>query len=155
MWLPEFDKFGSRQTCGGNQTPILGATASTWRMPLPWRHSNSDVTKGKFFMLEPISKFINQIVAKSEKGLVDRDLSARQLAIFLMVYTSDDVLSVKDFAELLDLERPVVSRAIQRLQHWGLVKIAPAADKLIDVKRTPEGRAYFKTLNVMWSKAIK
>ena len=50
------------------------------------------------------------------------DLSARQLAILLQVYLTDPPHTVRGLASLLNISKPAVTRALDRLSVLGFVK---------------------------------
>lgn len=50
------------------------------------------------------------------------DLSARQLAILMTVYTSEGPHTVRGLADLLNIAKPAVTRAVDRLSILGFVK---------------------------------
>lgn len=52
------------------------------------------------------------------------DLSARQLAILLTVYLTDPPHTVRGLATLLDLKKPAVTRAIDKLSVLGFIRRA-------------------------------
>jgi DNA-binding MarR family transcriptional regulator len=58
-------------------------------------------------------------------GLVRRDgpdLSARQLAIFLACYLETEAQTVRGLAAKLNISKPAVSRALDRLEEFSLVR---------------------------------
>ncbi len=73
-----------------------------------------------------------------------RDLTARQMAIFLLVHLSSHPQTVSGLARRLDMPSPNVSRAIDRLEEMGLVRRGPPASgsRGIGVGRTPQGEAW-------------
>lgn len=50
------------------------------------------------------------------------DLSARQLAILMTVYTSEGPHTVRGLASLLNIAKPAVTRAVDRLSVLGFIK---------------------------------
>ncbi len=77
-------------------------------------------------------------------GLVRRegpDLTARQLAIFLICYLESEAQTVRGLAAKLSVQKPVVSRALDRLAEFNLVRRDddPLDRRSILVRRTPVG----------------
>ncbi|CAO3417800.1 MarR family transcriptional regulator [Azospirillum endophyticum] len=72
------------------------------------------------------------------------DLSARQLAILLQVYLTDPPHTVRGLASLLNISKPAVTRALDRLSVLGFVRRKrDAADKRnVLVQRTVKGSVY-------------
>ena len=72
------------------------------------------------------------------------DLSARQLAILLAVYTAPPPHTVRGFARDLRISKPAVTRALDKLSGLGLVRRAPdESDKRsILVQRTVKGAVF-------------
>jgi len=50
------------------------------------------------------------------------DLSARQLAVLLTVYKTDPPHTIRGLAETLNVAKPAITRAVDRLSRLGLVK---------------------------------
>ncbi|GEO82833.1 MarR family transcriptional regulator [Pararhodospirillum oryzae] len=50
------------------------------------------------------------------------DLSARQMALLLTVYMTPPPHTVRGLANLLNISKPAVTRAVDRLSDYGLVK---------------------------------
>lgn len=53
------------------------------------------------------------------------DLSARQLSVFLITYLEDGPHTVRDLAARLEVSKPAITRALDRLAELGLAKRAP------------------------------
>ncbi len=86
------------------------------------------------------------------------DLSARQLGVLLRVYTEDNLTqTVRVLAETLGVSKPAISRALDRLEKMGYVKrkIDPFDRRSVLVQRTPEGKAYFGTIEAYLRDAAK
>ena len=69
------------------------------------------------------------------------DLSARQLAIFLICYQKEGPHTVRGLAAELGISRPAVSRALDRLGDFGLTRrqMDPRDRRSIIVRRTRKG----------------
>jgi DNA-binding MarR family transcriptional regulator len=76
------------------------------------------------------------------------DLSARQFGVFLTCYLEGDSQTVRGLAAALDVSKPVISRALDRLADFDLVrrKADPADRRSVLVQRTPAGTAYVKDI---------
>ena len=72
------------------------------------------------------------------------DLSARQMALLLVVYTTEPPHTVRGLAASLGIAKPAVTRALDRLCALGYLRRAPdAADKRsITVQRTVRGAVF-------------
>jgi len=72
------------------------------------------------------------------------DLSARQLAILLQVYLTDPPHTVRGLASLLNISKPAVTRALDRLSVLGFVKRKRDAEdkRNVLVQRTVKGSVY-------------
>lgn len=84
-------------------------------------------------------------------GLVRRDaadLSARQLAIFMICYLEQPAQTVRGLAATLRLSRPAVTRALDRLSQFDLIrrKPDPTDRRSILVQRTTTGASFMREL---------
>ena len=72
------------------------------------------------------------------------DLSARQMAILLTVYLSDPPHTVRGLAGHLNISKPAVTRALDRLGRLGLArrKIDAADRRNVLVQRTVKGSVF-------------
>ena len=72
------------------------------------------------------------------------DLSARQMAIVLTVYTSPPPHSVRALAEILGIAKPAVTRALDRLSILGFIRRTrdDADRRIVHVQRTVKGAVY-------------
>ena len=93
--------------------------------------------------------FVKKVIARSRVGLVDRDLSLRQLGVFLHVYLNEETMTPKRISFDLDLDPAIASRAVIRLEEWGLVRREKVDGKSVNVCKTLDGRVYLKTLRKM------
>jgi DNA-binding MarR family transcriptional regulator len=86
------------------------------------------------------------------------DLSARQLAIFLKVYLEPDVdQTVRGLASDLNIAKPAITRALDRLEEFELVKRETDANdrRSIIARRTLAGSTYLRTLKGYLTEASK
>ena len=76
------------------------------------------------------------------------DLSARQFGVFLTCYLENDAQTVRGLAAALDVSKPVISRALDRLADFDLVrrKADPMDRRSVLVQRTPAGTSYLKDI---------
>ncbi|MEO0466830.1 MAG: MarR family transcriptional regulator [Pseudomonadota bacterium] len=76
------------------------------------------------------------------------DLTARQLAILLTVVLEAGPHTVRGLAAQLDLSKPVVTRAIDALSRFDLVRRRPDERDLrsVLIERTPSGTAFLRDL---------
>lgn len=72
------------------------------------------------------------------------DLSARQMAIFLLVYTTDGPHTVRGLASALRLAKPAVTRALDRLAALGFIRRDrdESDRRSVVVRRTEKGATY-------------
>ena len=83
------------------------------------------------------------------------DLSARQLAIFLTCYLELQGQTVRGLAESLTLSRPAITRALDRLAQFDLVrrKPDPLDRRSIVILRTTSGNAFLRELRSIMNAA--
>jgi DNA-binding MarR family transcriptional regulator len=79
------------------------------------------------------------------------DLSARQFGVFLTCYLEGDSQTVRGLAAALDVSKPVISRALDRLTDFDLVrrKADPTDRRSVLVQKTPAGTAYLKDIRTI------
>jgi DNA-binding MarR family transcriptional regulator len=77
-----------------------------------------------------------------------RDLTAKQLGVLLICYVAEGAQTVRSLARTLDVERPTVSKTLDRLAELNLVKrIADPADyRSVLVGRTNSGVLFINVL---------
>ena len=77
------------------------------------------------------------------------DLTARQLAVFLKVYLEPSIEhTVRGLAEQLNVSKPAITRALDRLEELDFAKRAsdPKDRRSVNVRRTGTGSAYLRAL---------
>jgi DNA-binding MarR family transcriptional regulator len=76
------------------------------------------------------------------------DLNARQMAVFLMCYLDAVPHTVRDLAATLSVPKPSISRAIQTLEGFSLVKrqLDQMDRRSVMVMRTPQGFKFMGTI---------
>src|ERR1700692_375226 len=88
-------------------------------------------------------------------GLVRRDgvdLSSRQLGVFLTCYLNDGGHTVRGLAADLNVSKPAITRALDRLGELDLArrKVDPLDRRSVLVQRTTKGSAFLRDLrNIM------
>ena len=79
------------------------------------------------------------------------DLSARQLAVFLTCYLDSEAQTVRGLAAQLAVSKPAITRALDRLTEFDLVKrkTDPLDRRSVLVQRTPAGMALLREVRSM------
>ena len=83
------------------------------------------------------------------------DLSARQLGVFLTCYLTEKAHTVRGLAADLDVSKPAITRALDRLSEFELVrrKVDPADRRSVLVQRTLKGAAFLRELRSIMTEA--
>jgi DNA-binding MarR family transcriptional regulator len=86
-----------------------------------------------------------------------RDLSARQLAIFLTCYLDEGPHTVRGLAAKLGASTSAVTQALHRLARFGLIarKPDPRDGRSVMIVRTADGTAFLQRIRIFMSKATK
>jgi DNA-binding MarR family transcriptional regulator len=76
------------------------------------------------------------------------DLSARQLGVFLTSYLEDEAQTVRGLAAKLNVSKPAITRALDRLSEFDLVrrKTDPLDRRSVLVQRTISGTIFLRDL---------
>ncbi|MBC9206702.1 MarR family transcriptional regulator [Roseomonas aerophila] len=76
------------------------------------------------------------------------DLSARQLGVFLTVYLSEGPHTVRGLAAALNVSKPAITRALDRLGELDLArrKTDPQDRRSVLVQRTVKGSAFLRDI---------
>lgn len=76
------------------------------------------------------------------------DLSARQLAVLLTCYLESDAQTVRGLAAELNVSKPAITRALDRLSEFEFVrrKVDPMDRRSVLVQRTAKGNAFIREL---------
>jgi DNA-binding MarR family transcriptional regulator len=84
------------------------------------------------------------------------DLTLRQLAVALVVYQTDELQTVRGLAKQLNISRPVVTRALDRLEELNLAyrEVDPKDRRSVLVQRTAGGAVMVERLGATMAKAI-
>ncbi|WP_284947604.1 MarR family transcriptional regulator [Acidisoma cladoniae] len=83
------------------------------------------------------------------------DLSARQLGVFLTCYLTDKAHTVRGLAADLEVSKPAITRALDRLSEFELVrrKLDPTDRRSVLVQRTLKGSAFLRDLRSVMTEA--
>ena len=87
----------------------------------------------------------------------ERDLTTRQLGVFLTCYLQDGPHTVRGLAAKLNVSKPAISRVLDRLGELDLARreVDPADRRSVLVQKTINGQASLKDLRSMMGEAIK
>jgi DNA-binding MarR family transcriptional regulator len=85
----------------------------------------------------------------------DHDLTARQLAVFLICYLTNDKQTVRGLAALLNIPQPSATRVLDRLEELGLAQRQrnPADGRSMLVHQTVQGNAFLRDLSKIMADA--
>lgn len=83
------------------------------------------------------------------------DLSARQLGVFLTCYLQDGAHTVRGLAAGLNVSKPAITRALDRLGELDLArrKVDPMDRRSVLVQRTLKGSAFLRDMRGIMSEA--
>ncbi len=95
----------------------------------------------------PAANRLPAIMRDTIVGLVRRDgadLSARQLSVLLICFLEEGPHTVRGLAERLSVAKPAITRALDRLEQFDLVRRSPDSRdrRSVLVSRTAPGAAY-------------
>ena len=92
--------------------------------------------------LDPLDVWRRAMVANVRRDAPD--LSARQMAVLLTVYMTEQPHTVRGLAEILNVSKPAITRAIDRLGEFQLArrKTDPRDRRSVIVQRTVKGSVY-------------
>lgn len=84
------------------------------------------------------------------------DLSARQLGVFLTCYLQDGAHTVRGLAADLNVSKPAITRALDRLGELDLArrKVDPMDRRSVLVQRTIKGQAFLRDLRSIMGEAM-
>jgi len=103
-------------------------------------------------MAQPVtSEELVGILRDTIVALVRRDgvdLSARQLGVFLTCYLNDGPHTVRGLASQLNVSKPAITRALDRLSDLDLArrKVDPSDRRSVLVQRTTKGSAFLREI---------
>lgn len=83
------------------------------------------------------------------------DLSSRQLGVFLTCYLQDGNHTVRGLASELNVSKPAITRALDRLGELDLArrKVDPADRRSVLVQRTLKGQSFLRDLRAIMTEA--
>jgi DNA-binding MarR family transcriptional regulator len=83
------------------------------------------------------------------------DLSARQLGVFLTCYLQDGAHTVRGLAAELNVSKPAITRALDRLGELDLArrKVDPLDRRSVLVQRTLKGAAFLRDMRSIMAEA--
>ena len=83
------------------------------------------------------------------------DLSARQLGVFLTVYLTDGPHTVRGLAAELNVSKPAITRALDRLGELDLArrKVDPMDRRSVLVQRTLKGASFLRDMRSIMAQA--
>jgi DNA-binding MarR family transcriptional regulator len=107
--------------------------------------------EGKNMAVNPTGEQMVGILRETIVALVRRDgpdLSARQLGVFLTCYLRDGGHTVRGLAAELNVSKPAITRALDRLGEIDLArrKVDPLDRRSVLVQRTLKGAAFLRDL---------
>src|SRR5882762_942774 len=84
------------------------------------------------------------------------DLSARQLGVFLTCYLQDGAHTVRGLAATLNVSKPAITRALDRLGELDLArrKVDPADRRSVLVQRTLKGTAFLRDVHKIIGESV-
>jgi DNA-binding MarR family transcriptional regulator len=85
------------------------------------------------------------------------DLTARQMAVLLICYLEDGPHTVRGLAQRLDVAKPAITRALDRLEQFDLAsrRQDPRDRRSIVVARTSAGQTFLTSLRAMLDEASR
>ncbi len=106
----------------------------------------------------PANDHMVDILRDTIVSLVRRDgadLSARQLGVFLTCYLQDGSHTVRGLAADLNVSKPAITRALDRLGELDLArrKVDPQDRRSVLVQRTIKGAAFLRDLRSIMNEA--
>jgi DNA-binding MarR family transcriptional regulator len=109
--------------------------------------------------MEPIGQSVD-VLRKTIVALVRRegpDLTARQLGVFLTCYLENEANTVRGLAAKLNVAKPALTRALDRLTEFELVrrKTDPLDRRSVLVQRTMAGNGFMRDLKRILAEAGK
>jgi DNA-binding MarR family transcriptional regulator len=109
-------------------------------------------------MANPSSDLLVGVLRDTIVALVRRDgadLSARQLGVFLTCYLQDGAHTVRGLAAELNVSKPAITRALDRLSELELArrKVDPMDRRSVLVQRTLKGAAFLRDLRSTMNEA--
>lgn len=106
----------------------------------------------------PTSEHLLSVLRETIVALVRRDgpdLSARQLGVFLTVYLTEGPHTVRGLAHTLNVSKPAITRALDRLGELDLArrKVDPQDRRSVIVQQTLKGAAFLREMRKIMGEA--
>src|SRR4051795_6193309 len=122
-----------------------------WGQDPPAQSAQSGNEKGSTMAVSPNADQMVGILRETVVALVRRDgpdLSARPLGVFLTCYLRDGGHTVRGLAAELNVSKPAITRALDRLGELDLArrKVDPLDRRSVLVQRTLKGAAFLRDL---------
>jgi DNA-binding MarR family transcriptional regulator len=85
------------------------------------------------------------------------DLSSRQMAVLMLVYLTNGPHTVRGLARTLDISKPAITRALDRLGEYGLLcrQVDETDRRSVLVQRTPAGHDFLASFGTLVLKAAQ
>jgi len=136
-----------------DMNPLL-MTGSVGRLHNCWAAAAPRFGKGLNMITNEVSDGLAGILRTAIVELVRRDgpdLSARQLGVFLTCYLETEAQTVRGLAAKLGVSKPAITRALDRLSEFDLVrrKTDPLDRRSVLVQRTATGMAFLRELRTI------
>jgi DNA-binding MarR family transcriptional regulator len=114
-------------------------------------HQHSQCEGSKIVTATHGEDTLTQVLRTTMLALVrsdEVDLTSRQFGVFLTVYMTAGPHTVRGLAAELNVSKPAITRALDRLGELGLArrKVDPMDRRSVLVQQTQEGRALLTTL---------
>ena len=114
--------------------------------------------RDRMMVTSPTNEHLVTILRDTIVALVRKDgpdLSARQLGVFLTCYLQDGSHTVRGLAAELNVSKPAITRALDRLGELDLArrKVDPLDRRSVLVQRTPKGSAFLRDLRAIMTEA--
>jgi DNA-binding MarR family transcriptional regulator len=96
---------------------------------------------------EPLLKLLRETITVLVRRDA-RDLSTRQLCVFLICYLDDGAHTIRGLAAVLNVPKPSITRAVDKLEelHLAVRKTDPLDRRSVLVHRTMKGTAFLRDL---------
>ncbi len=128
-------------------------TVTRWPVTVPPHlHEDNDMAAN------PASEHLLSVLRETIVSLVRRDgpdLSARQLGVFLTVYMTEGPHTVRGLAQELNVSKPAITRALDRLGELDLArrKVDPQDRRSVIVQQTLKGAAFLREMRKIMGEA--
>ena len=114
--------------------------------------------RDRLMVTSPANEHLVTILRDTIVALVRKDgpdLSARQLGVFLTCYLQDGSHTVRGLAAELNVSKPAITRALDRLGDLDLArrKVDPLDRRSVLVQRTLKGTAFLRDLRAIMAEA--